>query len=1236
MRRWLWFAPLVTILFALPAHGSWVRVGPGSEMDLNKVASDFAGLTMEVALPGFETERTMTPGGEFAKITLPGAGVSTELGRPNLPMIRKFVEVPYGAQVSLEVTALERRSYSLAELGLPARIVPVLPPVSKVAGAKQEFVLDQAFYQKDGYSPSEIGKISDPAFIRAHRVVAVELSPFSYDPAQGKLVVTTKMRVAVRFVGGNLSETQRSLARYRSIPFERSYHGLILNGDVFEKVVVQVPPLPIGYLILVDDADTAAVKPLAAWKAKKGFNVTVTRRSQIPGGSDTSHVQQYLYNAYHTWPIPPTYVLFAGGTDVFPCYIGSQADNPPTDLYFACVQGSDYFPDMFLGRFPERTTGELDVQVEKTVDYERVLWSNGDTWPQKAYFMSSDDGGYHQVAESTNAYCQRIVRRHSMIADSLAYYYNTGTQVATAVNNGRSFVVYTGHGYEEGWAGPPFGMTDVASLTNADKYAFVAGHCCLTGNFNYSSTSFCEQWVTLANKGSLIYWGSSVVSYWDEDDILQRRMFDVAFDSSLTWVGGMTNRAKYLLYLYYSGGGLSHRYYEEYNVMGDPSVNLYTMQPMTMTVTHAAVVPIGPSTMPVSVSAGKAPLKDGLVCAMKASTKTILATGYTDNTGNVTLNINPGSVDTVYVTVTAYNCRPYEGFAMARSSGAYVGVLRTSINDPGPGGNGDGILNPGETVYMPTWVKNYGTQTANSVVAKLRSTCAQATVLDSSAACGNIAAGDSFYINTGFRFTAAGSCTNGVGLTFNVVCKDANDSTWTSPVSKTVGTAVLNYVSYWTADSNHRLDPGDSTQMTVTLRNAGLGNGYNVRGTLRCADSRITITDSLGTYGTIPHDTTGVNDADRYVVKASSSIPKETPIDFTLHAVADGGYAVDRTFTIVVGTITAEDPQGPDPYGYYAYESTDSLYLNRPTYSWIEINPNRGGSGTTVGTGGDDVTYTQAMTGLGVKHYGTNYTQASICSNGWLSMGSTTSSVYSNYALPSTNFVANGVAVFWDDLSTYSPSTWWYLRDTANHRFVAEWDSVPHLSGSTYNTFEVIVNDTILTPSTARTHDSEIILQWKSPRDISSMTVGQQNTAMTVGLGVYCDGTYNQAMGAVAAGKALKFTTDPPRMMSGVEIGVAPEVLPVSYALAQSRPNPLVGRAVIAYALPRDSKVSLRVYNVSGQMVRELASGEEKAGWKSVSWDGRDARGHVLSSGVYFYRLEAGSYTATRKLVVVR
>jgi hypothetical protein len=348
---------------------------------------------------------------------------------------------------------------------------------------------------------------------------------------------------------------------------------------------------------------------------------------------------------------------------------------------------------------------------------------------------------------------------------------------------------------------------------------------------------------------------------------------------------------------------------------------------------------------------------------------------------------------------------------------------------------------------------------------------------------------------------------------------------------------------------------------------------------------------------------------------------------------------VDRSFTIVVGTITAEDPQGPDTYGYYAYESTDLMYLNRPTYSWIELNPSRGGNGTSVGISGDDMTLRKLMRGTGgirVRHYGATSDSASICTNAWLAIARTTLSVYSNAGLPSTSFVPNGIAAFWDDLTVSGTGTCWYRVD-ANQRFIVEWDSIPLLGGSYGGTFEIIVMDTSLTPGTANTRDSEIILQWKNASGISSMTVGQQNAAMTVGLCPYNNGTYDRGMGAIVGGKALKFTTDPPRMVSGVELEVmAPPALPTAYGLAQSRPNPMNGQALIAYALPRESKVALRVYNISGQLVRELVNAKEQAGWKSVSWDGRDARGRALSSGVYFYRLEASGYTATRKLVVVR
>jgi hypothetical protein len=91
------------------------------------------------------------------------------------------------------------------------------------------------------------------------------------------------------------------------------------------------------------------------------------------------------------------------------------------------------------------------------------------------------------------------------------------------------------------------------------------------------------------------------------------------------------------------------------------------------------------------------------------------------------------------------------------------------------------------------------------------------------------------------------------------------------------------------------------------------------------------------------------------------------------------------------------------------------------------------------------------------------------------------------------------------------------------------------------------------------------------------------------------------------------------------------------YALYPAFPNPSGSDAVgISYSLPEEAKVSLVVYDVRGRKVKTLVSGSENPGLRSVSWNGRDDTGKPVSGGVYFYRLEAGAFSQTRKLVLVR
>jgi hypothetical protein len=88
--------------------------------------------------------------------------------------------------------------------------------------------------------------------------------------------------------------------------------------------------------------------------------------------------------------------------------------------------------------------------------------------------------------------------------------------------------------------------------------------------------------------------------------------------------------------------------------------------------------------------------------------------------------------------------------------------------------------------------------------------------------------------------------------------------------------------------------------------------------------------------------------------------------------------------------------------------------------------------------------------------------------------------------------------------------------------------------------------------------------------------------------------------------------------------------------LAQNHPNPFNPSTMIRFGLPGSAPVALRVYDVSGAVVRTLADATRAAGEHEIVWDGRDDRGAIVAAGVYFYRLSAGDETLTRKMILVK
>jgi len=94
--------------------------------------------------------------------------------------------------------------------------------------------------------------------------------------------------------------------------------------------------------------------------------------------------------------------------------------------------------------------------------------------------------------------------------------------------------------------------------------------------------------------------------------------------------------------------------------------------------------------------------------------------------------------------------------------------------------------------------------------------------------------------------------------------------------------------------------------------------------------------------------------------------------------------------------------------------------------------------------------------------------------------------------------------------------------------------------------------------------------------------------------------------------------------------------LPTDFALSQNVPNPFNPSTDISFALPKDSKVSLTIYNVLGQHVKTLVDDYMRAGNQTVSWDGTDGTGRTVASGVYFYKLNASDFSSTKKMMMLK
>ncbi|MEO0083407.1 MAG: C25 family cysteine peptidase [candidate division WOR-3 bacterium] len=1195
-----------------------------------------------------------------------GLSYNSKVGEPCLPMGIYHVLIPATA----EITSIEIEDLESSEIPGTYKVMPV-PEYQPISLAKEPIIIaNQDIYNSTSPYPEKIVNYIYTGDKSGYRIASFLLYPIQYLPVPGKLIFHQKINVKIYYQEGKIPPAVTLTPLQKSI-FEQEIRSFIINPEDINRFGPPIKRLQneVNYLIITTDVFSSAFRPLTNWRTKQGFYADILTTSYIntnyPGRDLAEKIRNaiiyYFQNRGLIFVVLGGDVAYVPKRGVYISYGGYTETSMPCDLYFSDLNRTwdcnnnntfgeipgdsvDFYPDVYVGRASISNETQVTTFVNKVLTFEKnppTDYLKRILLPSVMLFSSYNWHG-HIVNDSIAA-----ITPTSWIDRSLIDPAST-IPMRDSLNNGFEFCHVAAHGNEVGF----YTQTSVAiytvssanSQTNGNKLFILNAIACHSGAFDYTSDCLAEAIMNNPNGGGVATIQNSRYGWGSPPDLgpsewMDVKFYDFLFNKDSFRIGVAHARSKSI----YTANALSSGVWRwciyELNLFGDPAMPMWTDIPQTIIAQYPQVVPLGPSNLTIQVfNTGMSAINRALVSVQKGTE--VYEQAYTDITGTAIIPISPQTPGKLYITITAQNLLPYEDSIIVQASGPYVAYLRATLNDSAIGNN-DGIPNPGEEINMQTWVKNWGNMTATNVIGKLRSSDINVTIQDSLKTFGTILANDSAYTGlNGFRFTIAPTCTNGQRLNLQLVCKDNNDSAWTSTILVRVGTPVFVYRDKIICDSgignnNGRLDPNETADLIVKLGNIGYGNGYNVIGKLSSYDNRLLVLDSIGFYGTIIHETTSTNALDRFRLYASPQISPGTPVICSLKITADGNFQQMVGFSIIVGEFRQIDPipDGPRiPVRYWAYDNIDTLYSEHPNYNWVEIK--------SIGTRliyshNDQVRNIPLPSGFGtLRFYGQTYNSISISVDGWIACGFDTTRAYSNTQLPSSAARPAMIAVNWDDYRESntggSGAVYWYYNAT-NGTLIVEWDSVSYYNASsTRDKFQVIFFDSTYTTPTG---DNIFVFQYMTANLTNSSTIGIQDPTCTIGIQSLCNGSYHPASAPLVAGRAIKFTTAQP--YSGISNYDIVDLKPRTDNLI-SYPNPFANQTTIAYHLGNPTKVKLGIFDIAGKLIKTLINKEQDKGSYKFQWNSKDDNGKKVAKGVYFIKLETDKTTEIKKLILIK
>jgi PKD repeat protein len=864
----------------------------------------------------YQIETTTINGQTFSTIVYDHSVTTMQKGWAELPFLNSTIQISNNKNVSVDVANSQYIDIQLDYPLLPSRgvIYRNQDPNSIPYEIDPASVIDTWY-------PKALTASEDPFILRDIRGTSVKVYPFRYNAKQNVLRVYTE--VAVNVVDNNSPainpKTRTSNTVLREM--DAMYNSVFANYGEYTREDLTVGEYG-DILIITTERDEEAIQPFIDWKKEKGFNVF---KEVVDAGTNVKSLIQDSYDANPNI----LYVQLVGDWADIKCDLGGGA-NAPMDPMLGCVEGSDWFPEIAVGRFSGSSPAHITVQVDKAINYEKTTTENTD-WYSKALSLGSNDGSGGDDGEKDWAHTNVI---YNDKLDPFSYdehftAYDPGANsgmVSSAVETGISIANYCGHGSNTSWVTSGFSNSNIAQLNNGDKLPILFSVACVNGAF-HSGECFAEAWLKKEGGGAVMALMATINQPWNPpmrgqdyfNDILtggynydeHSGQNGINTEEGRTFLGSIVVNGLVLMYTEASAGE-DLETIQTWTTFGDCSLQPRTVAPAEMSLSNEVVIS-GVAYSATVTSNGDA--VTGAMVGLSQADGDMYYSAVTDENGEFTIEheLIPGNAK---IVVTSMNKETiYLDVVVISPEGPYLVINDFEMNTD------DGMVVYNSEVSMDLVFENLGSDPATNVSVTITSDedmyCS--LLSDVTIEVGDIGADETVTIEDAFVFAIADDAADQytVNLTFDI--DGTAKEVWQDNVSFKINAPAMSseFVEVDDTeggDGNGRLDAGETAILKVNGWNLGHATSPVASLSMASSSPYITITTATVELGAIDAESSVMAE---FEVVVAEEAPVGELANFSLD-IAAGNYTDNMSVMLPLGLVIEDWETG----GFEQFEWT--------------------------------------------------------------------------------------------------------------------------------------------------------------------------------------------------------------------------------------------------------------------------------------------------------------------------